>query len=101
MVKRVVWTTLAFNQKKDILHYWKIRNKSNVYCIKLDFLFKRAIQIISEYPKIGRLTDDKNLRVKIVRDYLIFYAEYDNEIVILSVWDNRQNPDKLKRIIGG
>jgi len=47
-------------------------------------------------PEIGRKTDIPNVRIKIVRDYLIFYEVQNESILILSFWDSRQNPEKLK-----
>jgi len=56
--------------------------------------------LISEYPELGRPTDDKNARIKIVRDYLIIYEVDDKErLLILTIWDNRQDPKKLERVL--
>ncbi|MEO5571722.1 MAG: type II toxin-antitoxin system RelE/ParE family toxin [Bacteroidia bacterium] len=78
------------------MKYWINRNKSKAYSIKLNTLFKLAIKLIAEHPKIGKLTEFPNVRAKIVRDYYIFYQETDQEIHVLTVWDTRQNPEKLK-----
>ena len=99
MVKQVVWSLIAQNDRKGILHYWRLRNKSNTYSKKLNQLFKESIQIIRDFPQIGKLTDDSNTRIKIVRDYLIFYEETETQILILTIWDSRQDPDKLKEIL--
>lgn len=47
-------------------------------------------------PEIGRKSDIEHVRVKIVRDYLIFYESTTDVLYILSVWDSRQDPNKLK-----
>ena len=96
MVKQVVWSVQAQNDRKQILEYWRLRNKSNTYSKKLNKLFKDSIKLIQEFPQIGRPTDDSNTRIKIVRDYLIFYEETVSNINILTIWDSRQNPDNLK-----
>ncbi|WP_276501034.1 type II toxin-antitoxin system RelE/ParE family toxin [Terrimonas pollutisoli] len=93
MVKRVVWTNNAHNERKEILLYWKTHNQSGAYSRKLNELFKKAVKLICAHPQIGRKTDVENVRVKLVRDYLLFYEETDDAIVVLSVWDNRRNPD--------
>ncbi|MDT0646670.1 type II toxin-antitoxin system RelE/ParE family toxin [Zunongwangia sp. F260] len=54
--------------------------------------------MIAVYPEIGKLTDHEDVRIKIVRDYFIIYKEESNRIVILSIWNSRQNPGKLKSI---
>lgn len=99
MVKRVVWTFRAQQDRKQILSYWRLRNKSSVYSKKLSRLFKEAIKIISDYPQIGKRTDDQQLRIKIVRDYLIIYEVTDETLYILTIWDNRQDPKELEKIL--
>lgn len=96
MVKQVVWSVQAQNDRKQILEYWRLRNKSNTYSKKLNQLFKDSIKLIQEFPQIGRPTDDSKARIKIVRDYLIFYEETASNINILTIWDSRQNPNNLK-----
>ena len=59
-------------------------------------LFKEAVRTIQLFPQIGKPTSNPTIRVKIVIDYLIIYKETNLEIRILSIWDSRQNPIKLK-----
>ena len=99
MVKQVVWSPRAQNDRKKILEYWLLRNKSNRYSKKLNRLIEDSIKIIKDFPQIGKLTDAPNTRIKIVRDYLIFYEETDTQILILTIWDSRQDPDKLKEVL--
>lgn len=47
-------------------------------------------------PDIGRKTDIPNVRIKIIRNYLIFYEIKGDSLHILSFWDNRQDPQKIK-----
>ncbi|RYD80719.1 MAG: type II toxin-antitoxin system RelE/ParE family toxin, partial [Sphingobacteriales bacterium] len=49
----------------------------------------------AEHPNIGKQTSDSNVRFKVVREYLLFYEISEDEIIILTVWDNRQNPENL------
>ena len=99
MVKQVVWSLRAQNDRKKILNYWRLRNKSNTYSKKLNQLFKNSIQIIKDFPLIGKSTDDPNTRIKIVKDYLLFYHETETQIFILTIWDSRQDPDRLKKVL--
>ncbi|MFN7495144.1 MAG: type II toxin-antitoxin system RelE/ParE family toxin [Cyclobacteriaceae bacterium] len=99
MAKPVIWTLRAQEDRKTILAYWRKRNKSNAYSKKLNLLFKNAIITIKEFPEIGKQTDDKRARIKVVRDYLLIYEESDTSIYILTIWDTRQDPDKLEKII--
>ncbi|MFC4759444.1 type II toxin-antitoxin system RelE/ParE family toxin [Solitalea agri] len=99
MAKQVIWSFRAQSDRKEILDYWRQRNKSTSYCKKLNQLFKESIKIIADFPKIGRSTNDFNIRVKIVKDYLIIYEETATQILILTIWDGRQDPEKLHKIL--
>jgi len=99
MAKQVVWSLRAQDDRKNILSYWRQRNKSNTYSKKLNLLFKEAVNTIRDFPKIGKLTDDRNARIKVVRDYLIIYEETETTIYILTVWDGRQDPAELEKVL--
>jgi len=96
MALRVVWSPIAQEKRKEILSYWKERNASSTYSHKLNKLFIAATQQISKFPGIGKPTDIDGVRVKIIRDYLLFYEKVEDEIRILTIWDSRQNPEKLE-----
>ena len=99
MAKQVKWSLRAQDDRKQILEYWVQQNKSNIYSKKLDRQFKEAINIIKDFPQIGKQTDDRKARVKIVKDYLIIYEETHNSIIILTIWDSRQDPKKLEKFL--
>jgi addiction module RelE/StbE family toxin len=98
MVKEIVWSRRALIDRFQILEYWINRNKSSRFSEKLDKLFLQKIELLSLHPFIGKTTTSKGIRVKIVRDYLIFYEILDTEIHILSIKDGRLNPKKFKNI---
>lgn len=66
MAKKVIWTAKAVEDRKAIFAYWKERNKSNQYNIKLNKLFEKAVALVAVYPKIGKRTNYPNVRIKIV-----------------------------------
>ena len=76
--RKINWTKEANFERKEILTYWINRNKSKTYSIKLNKLFRNTLKQIADNPKIGRKTNFENVRVKIVRDYLLFY-EFDTK----------------------
>ena len=98
MAKRKInWTEKANFERKEILQYWISRNKSKRYSIKLNKLFVEILKKTAENPAIGRKTDfDENIRVKIVRDYLLFYKFDDKQLKVLSVWDGNCDERQLK-----
>ena len=99
MARQVIWTERAQKDRIAIFTYWNKRNESFVYSKKLHESFKESLKLISRHPLIGKLTNKKNVRLKILKDYLIIYEITESEIVVLSIWDCRQNPSDLKRIM--
>ena len=96
MVKRIIWTKPALEDKLEILIYWKNRNKSNIYSQSLNRIFKETTRLIRDQPYLGRETENPKVKYIIVRDYLLFFEITSNEIVIEHIWDSRRNPKELK-----
>ncbi len=94
--RQVIWSLRAKNDRIKILDFWIAHNQSKAYSIKLNNLFKDATKFIAEHPSVGKLTDDKKARIKIVRDFYIVYEIRRSMIVILAIFDSRRNPDNLK-----
>ena len=88
-------SSLVFNAQKErvtILHYWVERNGSTAYSVKLDAMFRSALNRIAEYPKLGHPTNDPETRVKVVGDFEIFYSFTTDAVHVLSVWHSRRDP---------
>lgn len=96
MAEQVIWSLEAQTDRKKILNYWVTRNKSTTYSKKLNYLFQETVKLIAKFPQIGRKTDIENVRAKLVKDYYLFYRDQGEDIIILSIWDCRQDPKKLK-----
>ena len=92
---KITWTERANIERKVILDYWINRNKSKSFSLKLNRLFIDNLKLLSSKPNLGRKTKFKNVRVKIIRNYLLFYEIFENEILVLSIWDGRRNPENL------
>ena len=96
MVERnVIWTKLSEIQLQEILDYFNKRNKSVQYSKKLYKKFNIALNTVSKNPELGIKTKLNQIRGVIVDDYILFYEIFDNKILVLKIWDCRQNPDKL------
>ena len=52
--------------------------------------------MISLFPEIGTKTDFPEIRVKVIRDFKIFYRDRIDSIEIIRVWDTRRNPTDLQ-----
>ncbi len=96
MAKKVVWTQKAQLERVEILSYWFEKNKTKTYSIKLNKLFVETLKTLAKQPSLGRKTDAANVRVKVVRDYLLFYETSETELIILAIWDGRRNPAQFK-----
>ncbi len=96
MAKReVVWTDSSQIQLHKILTYFTDRNRSNHYSKKLYKAFKNQLAKAAINPEIGIKTKVQNIRGLIIRDYILFYELSENKLMVLKVWDSRQNPDIL------
>lgn len=96
MAKRIIWTNNAKLDKVDILEYYYHRNKSKNYSKKLNTVFNTELNLISNFPYIGRATLTENVRIKVVGHYYLIYEINEDCIVVLRIWDSRQNPIKLR-----
>lgn len=96
MAGRIVWTKKAMDERTEILEYWYFRTKSKAYSIKINKLIVESTKLISKYPDIGKATNLENIRIKVISNYLLFYEISGLQIIILTLWDSRRNPGKLK-----
>lgn len=87
MAKEVVWAVAAVKDRLSIYQFWFKYNQSASYSEKLETLFKKAAELIAVFPNIGTKTTIEGV---------IFYVAESDRIVILRVWDSRQDPINLK-----
>ena len=93
----VVWTPKAKEELKEILVYWKKRNKSNTFSLKLNPEAQKVVKSLIDNPYIWHIEEGyEDVRsVLVFYNYSIFYRVENNIIRILSFWDNRRNPNSL------
>ena len=92
MVRRLIWSVEARNSRKSIFEYWNNRNKSKAYSNKLNLLFNANLQIILKLPEFGLPTKNEVDKYIIVSHFEIIYKITKEEIVVIDIWDTRQNP---------
>lgn len=96
MAKReVIWTKTSEIQLQEILEFFNKRNKSTLYSRKLYKKFRKELITVSKNPELGIKTKLDQIRGLIIEDYILFYEILEDRIIILRVWDCRQNPDNL------
>jgi plasmid stabilization system protein ParE len=96
MVKEIIWSETSIKDRFEIYTFWAEHNKSDTYSKKLETLFNQTAQLLSNFPEIGLSTDFKSTKIKIVSQFKIFYLIKKDSIIILRIWDARQNPKKFK-----
>jgi plasmid stabilization system protein ParE len=99
---KVFWTKTALNNLEDIFEYYKYKASVRVARKLVKGLVKSTLKL-QESPKIGRkeelLIDRKfEYRFLVVGNYKIIYWIEDNYIKIATVFDCRQNPQKIKKV---
>ena len=95
MARQIIWSIRAQEDRKAIFSYWNKRNGTNFYSKKLNRLFNEACRLLSDHPNIGRNSVLENVKVKVVRDYLMIYEVTDLAIIVHTIWDSRRNPADL------
>jgi plasmid stabilization system protein ParE len=96
---RIIWSDFANKQLENIFNYYLIEAGRGV-AIKIATRITEKVSILSETPLIGAkeellLTKLKEYRYLVERNYKIIYRITKEDIVIVSIFDCRQNPKKL------
>ncbi|CAG5078011.1 type II toxin-antitoxin system RelE/ParE family toxin [Parvicella tangerina] len=91
--RKVVWSPRASKELKAILEFYILRNGNKRYSKKVLNSVEKLMTTIASNNHIGRPTSNDRTRVVTHDVFLIFYEISEDEINILSFWDNRQNPD--------
>lgn len=95
MARRLIWSIEARNARKNIFEYWNNRNKSKAYSRKLNLLFTENLAIVLKLPEFGVATNTIDVKFIIVSHFEIIYKINNSEIVVIDIWDTRQNPENF------
>ena len=93
---KLIWSDEALNNLKGIINYLEI-NWTNREIKKFAQLLEKQLLRIKENPFLFAESDKSNgLRRSVLsKQTTIYYRINDNDIRIISLFDNRQNPNKL------
>ena len=94
---KLIWTEEALNGLKGIFNYLESKFSENdirKFTSKLD----QQLEILKTNPKAFPIINKpKQIRRAIIAKLTsIYYRIDEQEIKIISIFDNRQNPEKLK-----
>nr|WP_067055021.1 type II toxin-antitoxin system RelE/ParE family toxin [Mucilaginibacter sp. L294] len=99
MAKEVILTPLAKSNIDSIVNYlisdWSVKVAKH-FLLRLEKVFV----LLSEVPEIYTVVNkNKCIRRSIVTKHnTLYFIETSKSIKVLSIFDSRQNPDKLKNI---
>jgi plasmid stabilization system protein ParE len=93
--RKVVWTISAEIQLQSILDFFNNRNKNANYSRRLYKNLIKVLRTVEKNPELGIKTKIENIRGLIIDDYILFYEISETMILVLKIWDSRQNPNKL------
>jgi toxin YoeB len=96
MAKKITWSENALQDRLQILDYWYKRIGNKKYSLYLDNCFRETVNLIGQFPQIGRIHSEISLRFMVRENYLIFYEEEKAMISILGIFDSRRNPELVK-----
>jgi len=96
---KVVWADLALRSLHHTLFFWAEHTLSVKYSNQLLEKIDAAILRIQKFPNSGKLYKKGPIRKIVIGDLSIFYLVDIKNILILLIWDNRQNPNKLNEIL--
>jgi len=94
--KKIVWSELAKLELAATLEFYLLQNGTPDYSIKLLNEIEDLLVTLSKSEFIGRLTSNKTTRIVSMKIYSIFYEINNDQIEIVSFWDDRQNPNNRK-----
>lgn len=93
----IIWSPLAENDLDNILGYLN-KNWSNKIALRFINIIDEVLRQIAINPKQFPIIN-KNLKVRkcvVTKHNSLFYLQNNNRIEILRLFDNRQDPDKLR-----
>lgn len=97
--RNVIWSSTADRQFADILLFWSKGTIQVHFSIKLVGIVPERTEQLAEAPFSSPLTDFKDNHVASLGNYSIFYRILENSIFITAFWDNRQDPEKLYKLL--
>ncbi len=91
--RRIEWSVEARDDIIQIIKFYKERNGSMTYSIKVNTKIQKTLQTISLKPNIGLKTKFDSVKAFNTGDYQIIYEVFDHIILVVMIWDCRRNPN--------
>jgi plasmid stabilization system protein ParE len=97
MAKEVIWLKRASDKLKNIFDYllsnWNSETTEN-FIEKVN----QKVSLLQYFPNIGLRSQKKPdlRRIILSQQNILIYRQKGNKIIIVNIFDTRQNPDKMK-----
>lgn len=100
MDKKVIFSPRAIKNTKKIIQYLK-KEWSDKSADRFIDLLREKISKIKEYPySYNTLAGREDIRRCVIKKQTtLYYKVGKNKIEVITLYDSRQNPDKLKKFI--
>ncbi|MCF8460413.1 MAG: type II toxin-antitoxin system RelE/ParE family toxin [Flavobacteriales bacterium] len=95
----IIWSERARKDLLSIKKFFDERNGNSSYSNKLLRVLRDRTLILSDYPFASIKTHAEGIRGLIVFDYIIFFIQESNNIIVVGVWDTRRNPKHLSKFL--
>ena len=99
--RKIIWSARAESELRHVLGFYINRNGNTNYSTKLLDKTEKIVSLLTNYPELGHLTENKITRVVVKGEFMIFYEVSDLFIEIVSFWDGRQDPNKRIDLLKG
>ena len=93
--RKIICSHKAKVKLTEILEFYIKRNNSDTYSVKLYNQIQKSVKLLQKQPNLGIRTDLDGIRSLIIGEFLVFYEPSNDQIIIHTLWDCRQNPDDL------
>ena len=93
MALRILWADRAVQERHAILEFYRKRNGSARYSQELLRHFRNNLRLAADLELMGKPTDVAGVHCLFVVDYSIFYTTHEEDLLVLSLWDNRRDPN--------
>ncbi len=98
-IKQVFWTDKAIKSLRQISNFTENQWNQEVADYLLDLIDVR-IELIKSNPHISqKIEKTEYYRILVHRHVSLFYEIQQNTLKVLLIWDNRQSPKLLAKLI--
>ena len=94
---KIIWSSRAQKELNSTILYWNEHNKSNTYSKKILKEIGKKEEFLLKNPNSGTPLNYRSLfKVQLLKYFSLVFQLKNEEIQIISFWDNRRNPENLE-----